>query len=171
MELDNSNFYQRTLQAFTVYQWWFCSMIILRVLNTGRKSFAHLLGASHIIIKCPSCGSAGKESACSAGDAVFDPWVRKIPWKRDGYSLQYSCLENPMEEEPGGIQSMGLQRVGHDWAPNTFTFSQCIIYLFIHLTSVYLIEAYFCARCYSRHLRYISEQSSAIESSREDSGR
>ena len=24
-------------------------------------------------------------------------------------------------EEPGGLQSMGLQRVGHDWATNTFT--------------------------------------------------
>ena len=24
-------------------------------------------------------------------------------------------------EEPGGLQSMGLQRVGYDWATNTFT--------------------------------------------------
>ena len=38
---------------------------------------------------------SGKESACSAGVAGrnrFDPWVRKIPWKR---AWQYSCLENP----------------------------------------------------------------------------
>ena len=27
---------------------------------------------------------------------------------------QYSCLENPMTEEPGGLQSMGSQRVRHD---------------------------------------------------------
>ena len=27
----------------------------------------------------------------------------------------------PSVEEPGGLQSMGLQRVGHDWATNTFT--------------------------------------------------
>ena len=26
----------------------------------------------------------------------------------NGNPLQYSCLENPMEEEPGGLQSMGL---------------------------------------------------------------
>ena len=26
----------------------------------------------------------------------------------------------PWTEEPGGLQSMRLQRVGHDWAPNTF---------------------------------------------------
>ena len=29
----------------------------------------------------------------------------------------------PWTEEPGRVQSMGSQRVGHDWATNTFTFS------------------------------------------------
>ena len=28
----------------------------------------------------------------------------------------------PWTEEPGGLQSTGLQRVGHDWMTNTFTF-------------------------------------------------
>ena len=28
--------------------------------------------------------------------------------------LQYSCLKNPTTEKPGGLQSMGLQRVGPD---------------------------------------------------------
>ena len=32
----------------------------------------------------------------------------------DGNPLQYSCLENPMAEEPGRLQSVGLQRVRHD---------------------------------------------------------
>ena len=32
----------------------------------------------------------------------------------NGNPLQYSCLENPMTEEPGGLQSMGSQRVGRD---------------------------------------------------------
>ena len=31
-----------------------------------------------------------------------------------GTPLQYSCLENPWMEEPGGLQSMRLLRVGHD---------------------------------------------------------
>ena len=26
--------------------------------------------------------------------------------------IQYSCLGNPWTEEPGGLQSVGLQRVG-----------------------------------------------------------
>ena len=27
-----------------------------------------------------------------------------------------SSLENPVDEEPGGLQSVGSQRVGHNWA-------------------------------------------------------
>ena len=37
-------------------------------------------------------------------------------------TLQYSCLENPWTEEPGRLQSMGLQRIGYDWATNTHTY-------------------------------------------------
>ena len=29
------------------------------------------------------CGSAGKESACNVGRPGFDPWVGKIPWRRE----------------------------------------------------------------------------------------
>ena len=37
-------------------------------------------------------------------------------------SLQYTCLENSMAEEPGRLQSLELQRVGHDWATDhTYT--------------------------------------------------
>ena len=28
---------------------------------------------------------------------AFNPWVRKIPWRREGNLLQYCCLENPMD--------------------------------------------------------------------------
>ena len=28
---------------------------------------------------------------------AFGPWTRKIPWRRNGTPLQYSCLENPMD--------------------------------------------------------------------------
>ena len=39
-----------------------------------------------------------------------DSWVGKIPWRRHGKPLQYSCLEIPWTEEPGGIQSIGPQK-------------------------------------------------------------
>ena len=29
----------------------------------------------------------------------FDPWVRKIPWRKTWQPIQYSCLENPMDRE------------------------------------------------------------------------
>ena len=32
----------------------------------------------------------------------------------NGNPLQYSCPDNPWTEEPGGLHSMGLQRVEHD---------------------------------------------------------
>ena len=53
----------------------------------------------------------------------FNHWVGKIPWRSDGNSLQYSCLGNPTDREPGGLQSMGFQRVGHDWAISTSPFT------------------------------------------------
>ena len=34
--------------------------------------------------------------------------------KETTIALKYSCLETPWTEEPGGLQSMGSQRVGHD---------------------------------------------------------
>ena len=34
----------------------------------------------------------------------------------NGNPLQCSCLENPRDEEPGGLPSMGSHRVRHDWS-------------------------------------------------------
>ena len=39
----------------------------------------------------------GIESGCQCRRHRFDPWVRKIPWRRDSNPLQCSCLENPMD--------------------------------------------------------------------------
>ena len=33
----------------------------------------------------------------------FDPWVGKIPWRRESYPLQYSGLENSMDSTVHGI--------------------------------------------------------------------
>ena len=60
-------------------------------------------------------GSAGKESACSAGDLGSIPRLGRSPGEGNGYPLQYSCLENSMDRGVWRvIQSMGSQRVGHD---------------------------------------------------------
>ena len=54
--------------------------------------------------------SVGKESACNAGDPSSIPGSGRYPGEGISYPLQYSCLENSMDE-PGGLQSMGSQRV------------------------------------------------------------
>ena len=51
-----------------------------------------------------------------AGVAFSIPESGRCPGEGNGNPLQYSCLEIPWTEEPGGLQSMGSQRVGHDIA-------------------------------------------------------
>ena len=57
----------------------------------------------HKILVFP-CGSAGKESACNAGNLGSIPGLGRFPGEGKGYPLQYSGLE----------KSMGPQRAGHD---------------------------------------------------------
>ena len=42
-------------------------------------------------------GLDGKESAYSVGDQGSIPGSRRSPGEGNGYPLQYSCLENPMD--------------------------------------------------------------------------
>ena len=57
-----------------------------------------------------------KNSPVNAGD-IRDvgsvPGMGRSPGGGHGNPLQDSCLENPWTEEPGGLQSMGSQRVEH----------------------------------------------------------
>ena len=44
------------------------------------------------------------------------PALGRSPGEGSGSSFQYSSWEMPWSEEPGGLQCMGWQRVGHDLA-------------------------------------------------------
>ena len=62
-------------------------------------------------------GSDGQESTRNAEDlGCDDPLVK-------GMATDSSILawRIPWTEEPGGLQSMGLHRVGHNWVTNTYT--------------------------------------------------
>ena len=49
------------------------------------------------------------------GRPGFDPWGGEIPWRRAWQpTLVFFPRESPWAEGPGRLQSMGLQRVGHD---------------------------------------------------------
>ena len=54
--------------------------------------------------------SAGKESACTAGDLGSIPGLGRSP----GSIPVFLPGEFPWTEVSGGLQSMGSQRVGHD---------------------------------------------------------
>ena len=58
----------------------------------------------------------GKEPTCNAGDmgdAGLILGLGRSTGVGHGNPFQYSCLGNPMEEDPGGLQSKNY-RVGHD---------------------------------------------------------
>ena len=62
----------------------------------GLQRVGHDWATSLSLSMCYSgfpCGSAGKESACYG----FNPWVGKIPWRRERLPLQYSGLENSVD--------------------------------------------------------------------------
>ena len=54
------------------------------------------------------------DNAGDTGDMGSIPGSRRSPGVGNGNPLQYSYLKIPWTEEPGGLQSMGLQRVGHN---------------------------------------------------------
>ena len=63
---------------------------------------------------CFPGSSAGKESPGNVGD-----WVQSLGWEDplEKEMAPHSTIlawRIPWTEKPGGLQSMGLQRVGHD---------------------------------------------------------
>ena len=58
--------------------------------------------------------------------AVWETWVRSLGWEdalEESMATHSSILawRMPWLEEPGGLQSVGSQRVRHGWATSTFT--------------------------------------------------
>ena len=76
---------------------------LMMPLFSSRTKLVDLLLAS---LFCPDGlpgGSVGKNSAYNAEDHAqhrrpgLNPWVGKIPWRREWQPLQHSCLGNPMD--------------------------------------------------------------------------
>ena len=96
------------------------------------------------------------------GSVVMKPpastrYVGSIPgWGRslevgNGNTLEYSCWEIPWTEEPGGLQSLELQRVIHNWVTEhvpicvyiNVCMYQCAFFLSIHKHVSYIISHFF----------------------------
>ena len=96
---------------------------LFRYLDLLLKSRCKLL-FNWLLITCHSGflgGSDGKESTCNAGDLHSIPGGR-IPWRREWQPIPvFLPGEFHGQRSLARLQSMGLQRVGHDWATNTYT--------------------------------------------------
>ena len=62
---------------------------------------------------------SGKESTCTSGDA--ETWVQSLDQEdplEEGMATHSGILARkiPWTEEPGGLKSLGLQRVRYDWS-------------------------------------------------------
>ena len=61
----------------------------------------------------------------------FSPWVRKIPWRSTWQSIPvFLPGESPRTEEPGGLQSTGLQSL--TWVTNIHFQCLPVMVLFFH---------------------------------------
>ena len=49
-------------------------------------------------------------------NAASVPGLGRSPGEGNGYPLQYSCLENPIDTEAWQARGHRLQRLGHDWS-------------------------------------------------------
>ena len=73
-------------------------------------------------------------SACNTGDPVQSG---RFPGEENGNPLRILAWRIPCAEKPGGLKSMGSQRVGHDWVTSLTNFkiiSPEIKHLGINLT-------------------------------------
>ena len=71
------------------------------------------------------CGSHGKEFCLQCRRSRYDPWVGKIPWRKEWQPIPVFLPGNPMYRRAwrvprGKVKSMGSQRVGHDWVAKHF---------------------------------------------------
>ena len=83
-------------------------------------------------------GVSGKESACNAGDEMQETWVQSLGLEDSLEEATCSIIltwKIPWIEEPDRLQSIVLQRVGHDWV-HTHTHTHTWIWC-IHVTEYY----------------------------------
>ena len=72
-------------------------------------------------------GSDGKVSACNMGDPGLIPGWEDLLEKEMATHSSIPAWRIPGMEEPGRLQSMGSQRVGHNWTTSLhFTSSACL---------------------------------------------
>ena len=117
---------------------YFCHMVMLkrRLIfdNLGYKGACNIMpwdswnlpkilnGGDFYMYWLQTVGSDSEESTCNVGDPGLIPGLGRSLEKGMATHSSILAWRIPWAEEPGRLQSMGIQRVGHDWENNTFTF-------------------------------------------------
>ena len=89
-------------------------------------------------------GTDGREPTyqcrrCKRG--LLDPWARKTPSRRKWQpTAVFLPGESPWTEEPGGLQSMGSQRVEHDRRNLTQRYSKSILKVLKYYVNISLAQ-------------------------------
>ena len=110
------------------------SVLAWRILARGAwQATVHgITRVRHGLVTKPSPGStSGKEPACQCRRRKrcgYDPSVGKIPLSRKRQPTPVSILawRVPWTEEPGGLRSIGSQRIGHNTSNLAYTYASCL---------------------------------------------
>ena len=100
-----------------ITSWWrlhlqYCDHVLLRMHRSMLKQEVSTL------LWCIAYASrwlSDKESICNAGDVGLIPGLGRAPGVGNGTPSSILAWRIPWTEEPGRLQFMVLQRVGHNW--------------------------------------------------------
>ena len=87
---------------------WLCTIINTIKYRGAKQDFEGHSGKLALVVKNLPTNAEDRRNA------GLIPGSGRSSGGGHGNPLQYSCLENPWTEEPGGLQFMGLQRVRHN---------------------------------------------------------
>ena len=89
-------------------------------------------------------GSDSKELACNTGDLGWILGQENPLEKGMGTHSSVLAWKIPWTEEPGGLQSMGSQRVRHGWVTNTHAHTRpALLYLMTYLAKNFFQDIFF----------------------------
>ena len=113
---------QRLYGASSLGNWFLFSSLIINItfMYLINSQYGNLLQAFYSMNMCTLLVKMGlprwlsvKESACQCRKLRFDPWSRKIPWRKKWQPTPILLPgKTPWTEEPGGLELMETQR--HD---------------------------------------------------------
>ena len=124
--LSSFFFFSFSLKYQCLSYWFLKTHLWVRMLNichVVQMKYRILLPLVYYGVLYLGCSSDGKESACSVGNLGLIPGMGRPPGDRSmATHSNVLAWRIPQTEEPSGLQSIGLQRVGYKWETHTSTF-------------------------------------------------